>query len=303
MGSDLYEKYDIFKNIFDEASEHLKTDLKDICEDAQKLSKTDNAQAAIFAVSYGIYKLLEKQHIKPDITAGFSLGEITSFAAAGMLNFKNTLDLISMRGNVMQKACDHKPGTMYSIIGAEDITVEKICENVSKTTGYVIPANYNCKNQITISGETAAVEEAAKIFGENKIRAIKLNVAGAYHSTLMQYAQNELTDFLKTLNFKKPEIKLYSNLTGNEFDYGGDLKSFMIDYIPKQMSSPVKFRNEIENISSDNNGDILYVEIGAGRALSGFVKKTLENAEFTNIQDAQTFEAALKLFHVKQSEF
>jgi [acyl-carrier-protein] S-malonyltransferase len=298
MGCNLYDKYDIFKNIFEKASEHLKIDLKHICSNESELAKTNNAQAAIFAVSYGIYILLKKQNIEPDFMAGFSLGEITSFAASEMLSFNDTLDLISMRGAAMQKACDYKPGIMYGVIGAEDKLVEEVCDHISKTTGYVIPANYNCPNQIVISGETAAVEKAVSIFNEKKLRTIKLNVAGAYHSRLMQYAQNELIDFLKHLNFNTPKITLYSNLTGKIFDYGNDIKSFMIDYIPKQMSNPVRFKNELENKSKSGCGT--YIEIGAGRTLSGFVKKTLENAKFANIQDVQTFESALELFHVKQ---
>jgi [acyl-carrier-protein] S-malonyltransferase len=249
-------------------------------------------------MSYAIYKLLENNDIKPDFLAGFSLGEITSFAAAEIINFKDTLNLISIRGNVMQKACDSKPGAMYSIIGAENELIEEVCDHISKTTGYVTPANYNCPKQIVISGEINAAKKAAEIFIEKKFRAVKLNVAGAYHSRLMQYAQNELIEFLKTLDFKHPKIQLYSNLTGKKFECGENIKSFMIDYIPKQMSNPVLFNSEIKNINS--MGCDMFIEIGAGSVLSGFVKKTCENAKFINISDMQTFEEALKLFHVKQ---
>jgi [acyl-carrier-protein] S-malonyltransferase len=296
MGLELYEKFDIIKTVFDETGEHLKIDLIDICSDEQKLSKTNNAQTAIFTLSYAICKLLETYDITPQYMAGFSLGEITSLAASKMLTLKDTLDLISIRGNIMQKACEYKSGAMYSIIGADETLVGEICAHVSKTTGYVIPANYNCPNQITISGETEAAEKAAAVFAEKKLRAVKLNVAGAYHSRLMEYDQNELTEFLKTLNFNKPKIKLYSNITGKEFDYENDIKSFMTEYIPKHISHPVKFQNEIENISSDKCD--MFIEIGAGRVLSGFVKKTCETA-FTNIQDIRSLHSALELFHVK----
>jgi [acyl-carrier-protein] S-malonyltransferase len=289
MGIDLYEKYNIFKNIFEEASEHLKIDLLNICSDNTKLAKTNNAQTAIFTMSYGIYKLLTQHNKKPTCAAGFSLGEITSFAASDMLTFTETLDLIKIRGKVMQDACEYKPGTMYSIIGAEDEIVEEVCNNIN---GYVIPANYNCPGQIVISGETEAVEEAVKIFTDKKIRAIKLNVAGAFHSTLMKYKENELIEFLETLNFKKPKFDLYSNVTGDMFNFDNDIKSFMIHYIPKQMSNPVRFRTELENISK--SGCDTFIEIGAGKVLSGFVKRTCENAKFVNIQDVQTFESFLE---------
>ncbi|MCL1858124.1 MAG: ACP S-malonyltransferase [Oscillospiraceae bacterium] len=295
MGKDLYEKYDLFKKIFDEASDYLKTDLLYICGDSHGLSKTYNAQTVIFTVSYGIYKLFESRNINPDCIAGFSLGEITSLAVSEILSFKNTLDLIKIRGEVMQSACDYTPGLMYSIIGAEDKLVEEICETVSKTSnGYVIAANYNCPGQIAISGETKAVEEAVKIFAEKKIRVIKLNVAGAFHSKIMRYKQNDLINFLKTLNFNLPKTDLYSNITGKKFDFNinQNIKEFMINYIPEQMSNPVRFRAELENMSAD--GCDLFIEIGAGKTLSGFVKRTCENAKFLNVQDSESFESAIK---------
>jgi len=302
MGLNLYDEYETFKNIFDEAGEHLKIDLKKICSDDSELKKTSNAQAAIFTISYAIHELLKEKKITPNCMAGFSLGEITSFAASEMLTFKETLDLISVRGNAMQKACEKTPGAMYSIIGAEDELVEEVCDHISKTYGYVIPANYNCPKQIVISGETEAVEKAVAILGEKKAKTIKLNVAGAYHSKLMQYASGELTDFLKSINFKKPKTELYSNLTGKKFDYGENINLYMADYIPKQMSNPVKFKNELENISGDCD---MFVEIGTGRVLSGFVKKTCENAKFANIENVPTLISTIELFelfHVKQSE-
>ncbi|MCL1793027.1 MAG: ACP S-malonyltransferase [Oscillospiraceae bacterium] len=299
MGLGLYEKYAAFRDVFEKASERLKIDLKHICASEAMLSKTDNAQAAIFAMSFGIFKLLEMRGINPGCMAGFSLGEITSFAASGMLCFEDALDLIAVRGNAMQKACERVPGAMAGIIGAEDALIEEVCRNVEKTVGYVAPANYNCPKQIVISGETAAVEKAAEILGDKKYRTVKLNVAGAYHSKLMQCEQSELVDFLKSLDFNPPKIPLYSNLTGKRFDFGGDINRYMAEYIPKQMTSPVKFGNELENMSPDCG---IYIEIGAGRALSGFVKKTCESAEFANVQDDQTFEAALEFLQGRMKE-
>lgn len=290
MGKDLYDNFKIFKNIFDEASEYLNINLIDICTDAEKLSSTQNTQTAIFTMSYGIYKLLQEKNIIPDYIAGFSLGEITSFAVSEILNFKDTLNLIKIRGKVMDEACEHKYGSMYSIIGTDDETVEQICASVN---GYVIPANYNCPGQLVISGEIEAVESAVKIFAEKNIRAIKLNVAGAFHSKLMQYKENELADFLKTLNFNLAKLETYSNVTGNRFEIDGDINIFMQNYIIKQMSNPVRFRNELKNI--ENSGGEMFIEIGAGKVLSGFVRRTCKNARFANIQDLPTFKQTLEL--------
>ena len=299
MGKDLYEQKHIFRKIINETNEYLKIDLLKICSNQIELSKTHNAQIAIFAISYGIYKLLKQNDIIPDCIAGFSLGEITSLAVSEILSFNDTLDLIKIRGEVMQEGCEYKSGSMYSIIGADDKLVEEVCETISKSNQnkYIIPANYNCPGQIVISGETEAVEEAVKIFTEKKIRAVKLNVAGAFHSELMQYKQEKLIEFLKTLNFNQPQINLYSNVTGKKFIFDENIKNFMINYIPKQMSNPVRFRTELENI--EKNGCDLFIEIGAGKALSGFVRRTCENAKFTNIQDVDTFEWAVKIFNEK----
>ena len=299
MGKDLYDNFSTFKTIFDEASECLGLNLIEICSSADELAKTQNAQAAIFTMAYGIFKLLGEKNLTPNFAAGFSLGEITSFAAAEVLSFKDALGLIKVRGQVMNAACEHVPGAMYSIIGAEDALVEQVCEDVSKSTGgYVIPANYNCPGQIVISGEAAAAQKAAEVFAEKKIRTVKLNVAGAFHSELMKYKQYELADFLKTLNFSAPAFEIYSNVTGKKIEIHGmtsDINLFMQDYILKQMSNPVRFRDELENIESA--GGRVFIEIGAGKVLSGLTKRTCTNADvqIMNIQDLQTLEQALEI--------
>jgi [acyl-carrier-protein] S-malonyltransferase len=293
MGKDLYEKHAAFKNIIDEAGEYLKTDLINL--DTEELKKTQNAQPAIFALSYGIFELLREQGINPVCAAGFSLGEMTLLAASGLIGFADALGLIKARGEAMRAACEHTPGSMYSIINADDLLVEEVCTEVSEKTGYVIPANYNCPGQVVISGETEAVEAAVKIFSEKKIRTVKLNVAGAFHTKLMLYKQDDLVKYLETIECKATNFDMYSNLTGEAFNFNNIAMSY---YIPRQMSNPVRFRGELENMQKD--GVDLFVEIGAGKVLSGFVKRTCENAEFINIGDIATLEAAFDMFHVKQ---
>ena len=294
MGKDLYENHKIFKDIYDEAGEYLKINLLDICSDNAELSKTHNAQPAIFIMSYGIFKILEENNIKPNCAAGFSLGEITSLAVSKILSFKDALDLIKIRGEIMQEACEKTPGMMCGIIGTTDETIDEVikeaCEN---TGGYVIPANYNCLGQTVISGEIKSVEKAIEIFADKKIRTIKLNVSGAFHTKFMLYNQEKLIDFLKGINYNPPAFELYSNVTGEKFDFNNfdktSMKSFMINYMPEQMSNPVRFRGELERINSD--GCDLFIEIGAGKVLSGFVKRTCPNANFINIQDCSTLNA------------
>lgn len=299
MGTDLYTQNKTFKNIIDESGEYLKTDLLSICEDAEKQKKTQNAQAAIFSVSYGIYKILEENKIIPDCAAGFSMGEITSFAAAGVLNFRDALKLIKIRGEAMDQACEKTPGEMCGIIGAEDKVIEDICEKISKTTGYIIPANYNCPGQVVISGEIKAINEAVSIFNELKIKTIKLNTAGAFHTKIMEYKIYDLINFLNTLKYKKPEFDLYSNLSGDKLNFSNnknedEIKKFFTGYITKQMTNPVKFKQELENMEAEKY--INFIEIGPGKTLSGFVKRTCKNAKTINIQNCETLNSTLECF-------
>jgi [acyl-carrier-protein] S-malonyltransferase len=276
----------------------MKINLKNICFDGDiaELSKTQNLQPAIVTISYGIYKLLEKENIIPSAAAGFSLGEMSAFASLGVLSFTDALNLVKIRGEVMEKACGHTSGAMYSIIGLDDTAVENICAEIGANSGKcIIPANYNCPGQIVISGETEAVEIAAKIFAEKGARTVRLNVSGAFHSELMTRhgSFGSLADFLNTLDFNNTPTDFYSNISGKKINFSEDkitkqdLKAFMIDYIPKQMSSPVRFRAELENMELDGIDN--FAEIGVGKVLSGFIRRTCKNANFANIEDYQTF--------------
>ena len=305
MGKDLYENFSEFRDIFDSASDYLEINLKDICFDGElsELSKTQNLQPAIVTISYGIFKLLEKENIIPSAVAGFSLGEISALASLRVLSFTDALSLVKIRGEIMEKACEHTKGAMYSVIGLEDEAVEDICR-VAGQYGYVIPANYNCPGQIVISGEAEAAEKAAGIAAEKGARIVKLNVSGAFHSELMKYREareekssDDFVEFLSTLDFrsisKSNGIEFYSNLSGDILDLSEDnLKLFMTDYIPKHMSSPVKFRAELENMA--NAGIENFVEIGVGKVLSGFVRRTCKTASFQNIEDHKSFMRYIK---------
>lgn len=277
MGKELYDNYKSVKNIYNQAGETLKKDFAKICfeSDLPELSRTMNLQPLIFIISAGILELLREKSITPSAVAGFSLGEITALYASDMLSFEDTLMLIKKRGEVMDAACEANPGTMYSIIGLDD---GKLNDILNKTDGYVIAANYNSPGQTVISGETEAAEKAASLALEaGAKRAIKLNVAGAFHSKLMNYKKEEFKEFLKTLSFKMPTIEFYSNLYGGKLNIESEVNNFMYNYIPEQMSNPVRFRHEIEELKL--NGYDTFIEIGVGKVLSGLVKRTAGEAE------------------------
>lgn len=274
MGKDLYDGSGLVRDIYARAGETLKRDFVKICfeSDLADLSKTYNLQPLIFIISAGILELLKAKPATPSATAGFSLGEMTALYASGMLSFEDTLLLIKKRGEVMDIACEAVPGAMYSILGLDD---EKLSEAIHAAGGYVIAANFNSPGQTVISGEAeAAARAAALALDAGAKRAIKLNVAGAFHSGLMNLRKEEFKEFLRTLRFNMPDMEFYSNLYGKKLDVSGDVGNFMYNYIPEQMSNPVRFRQETEELKA--NGYDTFIEIGVGKVLSGLVKHTVD---------------------------
>lgn len=189
----------------------------------------------------------------------------------------------------MEAACEHTKGAMCSIIGLDDAAVEEICAN---TDGYVIPANYNCPGQLVISGEADSVERAAAACAEKGARTVKLNVSGAFHSKLMEYRESgedkdSLSEILQSFEFSPPSIDFYLNISGEKIpdtvkENALNLRAFMVDYIVRQMSSPVKFRATLENMERDGVDN--FIEIGVGKVLSGFVRRTCKTAKFSNFE-------------------
>lgn len=293
MGKDLYDNHKIVRDIYERASESLKTNFAKICFESElpELSKTANLQPLIFIISACILELLKEGSIKPSAAAGFSLGEITALYASGMLSFDDTLKLIKKRGEVMDSACEASPGAMYSIIGLAD---EKLNKALSEASGYVIAANFNSPGQTVISGDAEAAEKAAKAALEmGAKRAMKLNVAGAFHSALMNYKKDEFKEFLKSLNFNLPNIELYSNLYGGKLNIDGGVNDFMYNYIPEQMSNPVRFRQETEELKAD--GYDTFIEIGVGKVLSGLVKRTVDGVNIYSSETCADIEKIINL--------
>ena len=184
----------------------------------------------------------------------------------------------------MQKAAEANSGSMYAIIGLPAEEVEKICE---ETEGYVVPVNYNSAVQTVIAGDTAACEAAAAKFAEMKKKAIKLNVASAFHSKLMQSAADEFIETAKTVEFKTANVDFYSNVLGTKLE---DF-SAMPDKLAKHIVSPVKFTSELAEM--EKAGYENFIELGPNKVLTGLVKKTLKGKNAVNIENNATMEKAL----------
>ncbi|KUG11247.1 [acyl-carrier-protein] S-malonyltransferase [Elizabethkingia sp. HvH-WGS333] len=265
MGMDLYDSRKEIKDLMESANDILGFDIlstmfKGTDED---LKKTKVTQPAIFIHSIAAVKAVDA--LGAQMVAGHSLGEFSALVANGVLSFEDGLRLVSKRALAMQAACDANPSSMAAILGLDDDKVEEICASVD---GIVVPANYNCPGQLVISGETQAVEEAmAKLKEAGAKRALLLPVNGAFHSPLMQPAQEELAEAINTTKFNKPIIPVYQNITTTAVSDPEEIKQNLI----KQLTGPVKWTQSVRNMIKD--GATNFVEVGPGKTLQGLIKK------------------------------
>lgn len=272
MGQDHYNSNPVFKKRLDQADEILGYDLSSIMFEGpqDKLTQTKFTQPAIFVHSFALYEQLEQ---KADMVAGHSLGEFSAIAAAGVLTFKEALELVSLRGKLMQEAGTQQPGTMAAIIGMDDEAVDQICEKATEVIGKpVVAANYNSPGQLVISGDVDAVKKAVDLAKEEGCRLAKmLPVSGAFHSPLMEPARNAFKTKVEEMDFSEPDFPVYSNYTAKGTHDPEVIKQNVI----MQLTNPVQWTKTLNNMQSA--GAEIFVEVGPGKVLQGLVKRTLKN--------------------------
>lgn len=286
MAKELCEKYPAAKEVFDKANEVMGYDIAEIAFNGpeEELNKTANSQPAIMACSLAAFEAAKAEGITFDGVAGHSLGEYAAMVAAEVVTLEDGFKLIKARASAMQKAAENSSGAMYAIIGLDASEVEKICE---ETEGYVVPVNYNSAVQTVIAGDTAACETAAAKFTEMKKKAIKLNVASAFHSKLMQSAADEFIETAKTVEFKPAKVEFYSNVLGVKLE---DFAN-MPEMLAKHIVSPVRFTSELAEM--EKAGYENFIELGPNKVLTGLVKKTLKGKNAVNIENIATLEKAV----------
>ena len=275
MGMDLYEKYPLAQELFEQANGILGFSITDIMFEgsAEDLRETKVTQPAIFLHSVILSKVMGTD-FKPDMVAGHSLGEFSALVANGVLNFEDGLKLVSQRAIAMQKACELKPGTMAAVLRLDDEIVEKICEEIP---GIVVAANYNCPGQLVISGEVEAINTACEKLKEaGARRAMVLPVGGAFHSPLMQPAEEELASAIEATVFGTPKCPIYQNVPTTAVTNADEIKKNLIS----QLTSPVKWTQSVQNMVKD--GATLFTEVGPGKVLQGLVMKIEPTAEATS---------------------
>jgi [acyl-carrier-protein] S-malonyltransferase len=269
MGKTYYDTNSFAKRIFEQANELLGFRISDImfAGSEEDLKQTKITQPAIFLHSIIAFKSIEAA--KPDMVAGHSLGEFSALVANGTFSFESGLQLVSLRAQAMQKACEQTPSTMAAVLGLADEKVEEICAQVSKDTGeVVVPANYNCPGQLVISGSIKGVEaacEALKAAGAK--RALVLPVGGAFHSPLMEPARKELKKAIEATTFHAPSCPVYQNVAAKGVIDREEIKQNLID----QLTGAVKWTQCVRAMIAD--GADKFIEAGPGKVLQGLILK------------------------------
>jgi len=290
MGVDFYDQFPVAAQVYDSADDILKQKISQICFKGPEavLQATDNAQAAIFVTGVAIYRVLEslgKVPAPPAAYAGLSLGEYTALHLAAAVNFESTLKLVKARGQLMQEAAIANPSTMLALVGADEAAAEKICQQAANV-GVIVAANFNAPGQIVLSGSIDACAKAAVISAEIGLRAVPLNVAGAFHSPLMQKAADAMSVVLEPVDFQPPTAPVISNVTAMPHGHSPfEIKLQLVN----QIVAPVRWQQSMETLLRDGFDE--FVEIGPGRSLSGLMRKINRKARVTNVSTVADIDA------------
>lgn len=276
MGKDFYENSQTAREIYDRASERLGLDLKALCfEPNDFLDHTEHTQAAMTVTSIAMMEEVKALGLKADVAAGLSLGEYSALVCAGAMEAQDAVWAVRQRGILMEQAVPGGRGAMAAVLGLSAEKTEEVLAGLEQ----VQIANYNCPGQIVISGRKESVEQAGPLLKEaGARRVLPLNVSGPFHSVMLRGAGEKLGEVLEHISLSELEIPYASNVTGELVRDAGQIKELLI----RQVYSSVRWQQCVEAMIRD--GVELFVEIGPGKTLSGFVKKISRQTEAVNIE-------------------
>lgn len=289
MGKDFYENSESARAVFDRASEILDLDMKELCfEENDRLDLTEYTQAALVTTCLAMTKVVSEHGIRPDVTAGLSLGEYCAIAVAGGMSGEDAIRTVRKRGILMQNTVLAGEGAMAAVLGMEASAIEEVIEDIEGVT----IANYNCPGQIVITGVTAGVEDASeKLKAAGAKRVVMLNVSGPFHSPLLKSAGEELLKELENVEIHKLEIPYVTNVTAEYVQNEEEIKGLL----GQQVSSSVRWEQSIRKMIEE--GVDTFVEIGPGKTLAGFMRKISRDVAMYNIgtwEDVEKVAEALK---------
>lgn len=288
MGKELCENFEICKNVFDKADNALGFKISELCfEENEDLNKTEFTQPAILTLSTAIFELMKEKGLKGDYAAGLSLGEYSALVASGALDFEETVALVRKRGRFMTEAVPAGVGAMSAVLNLDAEKIQEACDEAS-SVGKVMIANYNAPGQIVIAGETDAVAKAEEIVIEKGAkRAVRLNVSGPFHTSLLKPASDKLNVELQNITINDMNFPVITNLTGDFV-----AKENIIDTLTKQVMNPVKWEQTVRKFIE--LGVDTFVELGPGKTLSSFVKKVSKEVAIYNVEDLKSLEKTCK---------
>lgn len=292
MGLDFYENNTRVQRIFEEASDRLSVDMKELCfHDNPKLHFTPYTQPAILTVSHAIEELIKAEGLVPDVVGGLSLGEYTALVSSQALTFSEAVTLVHKRGTFMEEAVPGGKGKMAAIIGLEASMIEEICREVSQVD-YVSIANYNTPSQLVVSGEAAGVEKVvSKAEEAGAKRAVVLNVSGPFHSELLKPAAELFGKELEHVIIESGNYPVYSNVTAKAYPS----KDSVPELLTRQIYSPVKFEQMVTQMISD--GVDTFIEIGPGKTLRSFIKSIDRTVTVKNVEKESQFKKVIELLN------
>ncbi len=282
MGKDLYEQYDAAKNVF-QTCEEIRPGTMAQCFQGteEELKETKNTQPCLFAMELAAEAVLLEKGIRPEMAAGFSLGEVSAATAAGIFDCQTGFRLVIRRGELMQQAAEQHETFMAAVVKLPTDTVKEIC---SQFDG-IYPVNYNCPGQVTVSGLSERQQEFSQCVKDAGGRAIVLKVKGAFHSPFMREASAAFAEELKKAEIKKGEITLYSNMTAKPYTED------VVDLLSKQICSPVEWEMIIRSMIAE--GIDTFIEIGPGKTLSNMIKKIDDSVKVYAVAEMETLLAEI----------
>ena len=291
MLKDLADNYPIVKATFDEASEVLGYDLWALVQDgsAEELNKTWQTQPALLASSVAIYRVWQSVNgAQPEFMAGHSLGEYSALVCAGVIDFKDAIELVELRGKLMQEAVPAGTGAMYAIIGLDNESISKACEQAAEGQ-IVAPVNFNSPGQVVIAGNKEAVERAGALCKQaGAKRALPLAVSVPSHCALMKPAADKLATALQNITFNAPKFAVINNVDVKVESSAEQIKAALI----AQLYSPVRWTETVEMMAKQ--GVTLLVEMGPGKVLTGLTKRIVDSLSACAVNDKASLDAAIE---------
>ncbi|OTQ62192.1 ACP S-malonyltransferase [Gilliamella apis] len=291
MLKDLAENYSVVKSTFDEASQVLGYDLWTLVQEgpADELNKTWQTQPALLAASVSIYRVWQSINgPQPEFMAGHSLGEYSALVCAGVIDFKDAIKLVELRGKLMQEAVPSGTGAMFAIIGLDNDSIRKACEQAAQ--GQVVaPVNFNSPGQVVIAGNKEAVERAGALCKEaGAKRALPLAVSVPSHCALMKPAADKLATTLNNMTFNAPQFAVINNVDVKVESSAENIKAALI----AQLYSPVRWTETVEEMAKQ--GVTLLVEMGPGKVLTGLTKRIVDSLSACAVNDKASLDVAIE---------